>query len=51
MRMRQENKINLIEAGELVLTACESRIFYPGVDEQNLARSRFDFEGGVPVPS
>ena len=50
MPMRQENKINLIEAGELVLTACESRIFYPGVDEQNFSRRSLDFECRVPVP-
>jgi len=35
--MRQEDKINTIEAGELVLAPCERRIRYPGIDEQNLA--------------
>ena len=50
MPMRQENKINMIEPGELVLAACEGRIGYPGIDQQNLSRSRFDFESCVSIP-
>ena len=48
--MREENKINMIEAGELVLAACEHRIGYPWIDQQNLSRSRFDLESRVAIP-
>jgi hypothetical protein len=48
--VRQENKINMIKAGELVLAACERRIGYPWIDQQNLSRSRTNFESGVPIP-
>jgi len=50
MPVRQKNKINMMEPGELVLAACEHRIGYPGIDQQNLSRSRFDFKSGVPIP-
>src|SRR5882724_1360666 len=50
MPMGQENKINMIEAGELLLAACERWSGYPWIDQQNLSRSRFDFESGVPIP-
>jgi len=49
--MRKENKVNMIEPGEFVLTTCESRIFNPGVDQQNFARRSLDFERRMPLPT
>jgi hypothetical protein len=43
--MRQENKINTIEAGELVLAACECRIGYPG-STKHLRKNKFTYETG-----